>query len=133
MRRLYLLAIAVLLAVVAITAVGYRWYSINFKHPGYTPQAFSSDTWQTAGPDIRGYMVNDMLKRHPLRGRTLDEVTALLGNPDHQFGGKPGFPGLITYRLGYMGMNPKALMVLSYTLNVRFDDAGKVEHAVVDD
>ena len=90
------------------------------------PLSFTSGTWKSGAPEDRGRMVNDLLQRHELVGRTRLEVCELLGEPDSE--GK-----CMIYHLGYMGRPKGAPFSFPYRLILQFNDRGVTSQATVDD
>jgi hypothetical protein len=134
----------------------FLYYKYLAVYHGYTPQTFSREAWSVANPEIRGYMVNDLLNRKlELHGMTQDEVIALLGSPNQGTAvsemyerradrntpeeilaehGKPA-PGkhhTMSYDVGYMGFNPNVPMVFLYHLSIIFLDGIVTEAYVLD-
>jgi len=134
-------------------AVYYRYIKFSY---GYDPVPFSKTAWRSADADTRGYMVADLLDRKILVNKTQEEVLELLGKTyetttvdnmhgravwkhltaaekQREFGtrGKGYLYGL-SYDVGYLGGNPRAMFVFSYSLHITFKN-GIFESAYVDD
>lgn len=107
-------------------ALGY-WYYVK-SYYGYKPLPYSKEAWAAAGEEERGYMLDDFLAKHELKGMSYDEVTALLG---------PGRGGSsrerLYYDVGFRGFNPRAPLVSRYTLIIEFDENGKVRDYIIND
>jgi hypothetical protein len=112
---------------VLLIAAG-RWYQREVAvYHGYNPLPFSHEAWMTADAEARGYMLDDLLAKHRLTGRTAEEVKTLLGPPDHE--GKYG----LRYQVGYRGFNPRAPLVFSYVLFIDLNQQGCVEQVYTGD
>ena len=119
----------------AAGAAGYWWYYTYWKtYHAYEPKPFTPEAWATASAEARGYMVKDLLAKHPLEGMTRQEVVVLLGPPDHRPTDEvTGRLRSIGYDVGYLGFNPKAPMVLPYRLVIKLDEDDKVREAFTTD
>ncbi|HDZ21873.1 hypothetical protein LCGC14_0226030 [marine sediment metagenome] len=133
MTKSHVVLLALLALLIIVGSVGYWGYCAYWKtYHGYDPKPFSPAAWAAADAGTRGHMVVDLLAQHPLKGLTTQEVVDLLGPPDWQDTDKDtGRTSTITYEVGYMGYNPKALMVFSYRLTLEFGDDGTVREANV--
>ena len=87
---------------------------------------YSSATYGTL--QLRGCMVDDLRRRHSLRGRTRAEVVALLGEPR-----RTGY--FDEYDLVYwLGPERSAISIDSEWLAIRLDKAGRVtKHELLTD
>jgi len=121
-------ALTLSLAVAAILLYHFYWRTYH----GYTPEPFSTPAWLAADPEHRGYMADDLLQKHPLKGLTHKEVVALLGEPDHTIlDDHARRPTSISYDLGYRGFNPNALMTPTHSLNVHLNENGTVTDTTI--
>ncbi len=143
----------IILALLLTAAFLYHRYLAVYH--GFKPQRFSQAAWLSASPEERGYMLDDLKAKHKLRGMTQEEVLALLGSPDHvttvaemhkkwasdhtpeelsSLFGEPvtGRLYAVDYDVGYMGGNPNALMVFSYSFHLTFSNGVVTEHHVMD-
>jgi len=123
------------IVIAPIGMAGYYVYKLVFAHPhpGYTPQPFTAEAWRDSGPEQRGYMSDDLISSGVLTGQSREQVNALLGEPDQTYGEPEDAPPSIQYSLGYLGMNPEAMMAFSYHMSIDFDEEGIVEHIIIDD
>jgi hypothetical protein len=153
MNRRRLIVLGLVLLVLGGAAYFYHTYWRGYH--GYDPVPFSREAWMASGPEQRGYMVNDLLDKHPLEGMSQDQVLALLGTPDgamtvtemyerHKDRYSPeelvaeygeaveGRLVSMFYDVGCMGGNPNAPMVLSYVLTLDLQDGVVADVFVTD-
>jgi hypothetical protein len=119
--------------VVAILCCGVWWHHEYWQvYHGYTPLMFSPEAWAAANAETRGHMVKDMLATHPLKGKSAEDVMALLGQPDGMgTDEETGHVRVMGYDVGYMGFNKKATMVFDYELKIVFDADGTVRETMI--
>lgn len=110
-----------------VVGVGTWYYRVLYVYHGYTPLPFSREAWAAADAEMRGHMLDNLLAKHPLKGKTAEEVEDLLGRPDSS--GKFG----MRYEVGYRGFNPRAPLVFSYVLFIDLDELGRVEQVYTGD
>jgi hypothetical protein len=125
-RRSALVPILVL-AALAACAGGLAWFR-DFCNPGFAPLAFTPEAWAEANTLHRGYMADDLLASHDLRGMTKADVVALLGPPDDDQTDLRRF----RYHLGRRGRNPDCPLT-EFSLLIGFDGQGKVATADIAD
>ena len=123
--------LGLVLLLLAAGAVGYWWYYTYWQaYHGYDPKPFTPEAWAAAGAEARGYMVEDLLAKHPLKGMMRQEVVALLGVPDHRHTDEAaGRLSGIEYDVGFLGFNAKAPMVLPYRLVIKLGEDDRVREA----
>lgn len=139
-----------------MVVLGVLAYSL-WAYPGYDPIPFSSVEWRTAGPEVRGYMADDLVSSRKLEGMNASAVFGLLGEPDN--GGlvinpndgfdlgptleeiRASYPVLadadfdfVSYGIGFRGARADSGLVLafSYTLEIHFAD-GQVSKVIIHD
>ncbi|MBB3131434.1 hypothetical protein FHS19_006157 [Paenibacillus rhizosphaerae] len=86
---------------------------------------FSSDAWIDQ-PGKRSHMVDDLLAKNDLKGKTQDEIISLLGEPEQRITSPvPQF----VYYLGRTGLGVDDLL-----FKLQFDAKGKLEsHEITHD
>lgn len=112
-RTRCLIAFAALLCISAVGGIYLRYFKV---YHGYEPIHFSEARWATASEDERGYMCNDLVASARLNGKTEAEIISILGPPDRKNG------NTLCYEVGYLGFNPKAMLVFSYTMRIQMDE-----------
>jgi len=117
---------ALILGVIVASVFGYHEY-IQIDY-GYTPIDFSHEKWKTASEEQRGYMYSDLLTKHNLEGLTFEEIDNLFGKPDSKcYDEKTKLLYSYMYKIGYVGLNPKAFLVFPHCLYILFDKKGSVK------
>src|SRR5258705_3547824 len=96
-RKDAIFALAAAATLLGLAAGGSWVYVQHFAHPGYTPLPFTPQAWAAADAEHRGYMLDDLLGRGLLQGKTAAEVHALLGPPDR------GGAVRLCFNLGHQG------------------------------
>jgi len=56
---------------------------LTYLAGGYDPLPFTTSSWLKADAESRGYMVNDLLKKHEMVGKKQHDIYRLLGKPNH--------------------------------------------------
>lgn len=97
--------------------------------PKITLIQFERQAWAEGSVEIRGYMVDSLLKGHNLKGMTKLEVVDLLGYPDDDQQSINRF----RYHLGHMGRNPKWTFLTEFSLLIEFGTNGTVKSVTVAD
>lgn len=96
----------------------------NTPYTWREPIPFDREAWLAAADDPRGaryLMLDDLLAKEPLEGRTRAEVKELLGPMLHSI-------GRAEY---YLGPEPSMVSVDSILLRLEFDSSGRVAAAVL--
>ena len=131
-KTIIILSVVVMAGLLSATGL-VVWNRYFRTYYGYKPLEFSKEAWATADAEHRGYMLNDLLKKHRLKGMAYDDVIDLLGKPDREHVDRTtGRVSSIRYGVGYRGMNPRAPLVFSSIFIINFDEQAKVEMFVVD-
>jgi hypothetical protein len=124
-RWLKLTLAALALSTLALVVSAWLWLRSASPMSRCDDRAFTSAKWldSTAafGPKaIRGCLVDDLLRKHPLRGRSRSEVIALLGQPRRT-------DYFREYDLVYwLGPERSPISIDSEWLVVRFNSTGRV-------
>ncbi len=96
-----------------------------FRDNSFLPRKFDSVSWKTGDMRVRGEMVASLQEQSVLRGKSEDEVLAILGQPDEDLDGS------FLYRLDVgRRMVGRTLVV---ALIVEFDERAQVQRAEVVD
>jgi len=115
-----------------VPACGFVCYFLVAPNVQPTPfdstewKAISLPTWTGVGERVRGFMARDLLDKQDLRGKTREEMHALLGPPDGWFLARPTRPFIDSYQL-----NPQ-FGADDFWLIVRFDTSDRVVSAAVE-
>lgn len=98
----------------------FYFYTVYVKlYIKFTPIPFSSKEWKKAGPQERGFMIDDIIDS--LERLHKDKLIELLGKPDE--GDKTvSRDQIFVYYLGYRKFNQYSFLATPYSLQVEFLD-----------